>query len=230
MGDDACLGVGGLRWNHEFGDCGRCRGEPAAAVLARLAAPCPHPAGAERSHNLFTALAPSHAHACTVEHPLTAGAENSYNLFTVRRNADAASDEDRARLEVRLPVPPRPNARPRAAVACGPPGDGCRESGSSGGGIPGTPAPHDGMQTLPTALRLSRRRWGGTTWASLSTASSTAPWSCACQTRVRAAAKGRQHRPWHGRGRCLQGPRRAPARLLCAPPPPPPPPPPSSCC
>lgn len=29
-----------------------------------------------------------------------AGAENSYNLFTVRRNADAATDEERSRLEV----------------------------------------------------------------------------------------------------------------------------------
>ncbi len=28
------------------------------------------------------------------------GAENSYNLFTLRKNADAASDEDRNRLEV----------------------------------------------------------------------------------------------------------------------------------
>ena len=30
------------------------------------------------------------------------GAENSYNLFTLRKNSDAASDEDRNRLEVRL--------------------------------------------------------------------------------------------------------------------------------
>ena len=30
-----------------------------------------------------------------------AGAENSYNLFVVRRNPDAATDEDRSRLEVR---------------------------------------------------------------------------------------------------------------------------------
>ena len=30
------------------------------------------------------------------------GAENSYNLFTLRKNADAASDEDRNRLEVTL--------------------------------------------------------------------------------------------------------------------------------
>ena len=29
------------------------------------------------------------------------GAENSYNLFTVRKNSDAASDEDRRRLQVR---------------------------------------------------------------------------------------------------------------------------------
>ena len=28
------------------------------------------------------------------------GAENSYNLFTVRKNSDAAVDEDRGRLEV----------------------------------------------------------------------------------------------------------------------------------
>lgn len=28
------------------------------------------------------------------------GAENSYNLFTVRKNSDAASDEDRRRLQV----------------------------------------------------------------------------------------------------------------------------------
>ena len=28
------------------------------------------------------------------------GAENSFNLFTVRKNADAASDEDRTRLDV----------------------------------------------------------------------------------------------------------------------------------
>ena len=28
------------------------------------------------------------------------GAENSYNLFTVRKNSDAAADEDRNRLEV----------------------------------------------------------------------------------------------------------------------------------
>ena len=27
------------------------------------------------------------------------GAENSYNLFTVRKNSDAASDEDRRRLQ-----------------------------------------------------------------------------------------------------------------------------------
>ena len=33
--------------------------------------------------------------------PATAGAENSYNLFAVRRNPDAATDEDRSRLEVR---------------------------------------------------------------------------------------------------------------------------------
>lgn len=32
------------------------------------------------------------------------GAENSYNLFTVRKNSDAASDEDRRRLQ----VPPFP--------------------------------------------------------------------------------------------------------------------------
>ena len=30
------------------------------------------------------------------------GAENSYNLFTLRKNSDAASDEDRNRLEARL--------------------------------------------------------------------------------------------------------------------------------
>ena len=34
--------------------------------------------------------------------PLPAGAENSYNLFCVRKNADAATDEDRSRLEVCL--------------------------------------------------------------------------------------------------------------------------------
>jgi DNA damage-binding protein 1 len=28
------------------------------------------------------------------------GAENWYNLFTVRKNSDAATDEERARLEV----------------------------------------------------------------------------------------------------------------------------------
>jgi len=28
------------------------------------------------------------------------GAENSYNLFTVRKNSDAATDDERARLEV----------------------------------------------------------------------------------------------------------------------------------
>lgn len=28
------------------------------------------------------------------------GAENSYNLFTVKRNSDAATDEERARLEL----------------------------------------------------------------------------------------------------------------------------------
>lgn len=27
------------------------------------------------------------------------GAENNYNLFTLRKNSDAASDEDRSRLE-----------------------------------------------------------------------------------------------------------------------------------
>ena len=30
----------------------------------------------------------------------TTGAENNYNLFTVRKNSDAATDEDRSRLEV----------------------------------------------------------------------------------------------------------------------------------
>lgn len=30
------------------------------------------------------------------------GSENSYNLFTVRKNSDAASDEERRRLQARL--------------------------------------------------------------------------------------------------------------------------------
>lgn len=36
------------------------------------------------------------------------GAENSYNLFTVRKNSDAAADEERGRLEV---SPERHNSR-----------------------------------------------------------------------------------------------------------------------
>ena len=36
------------------------------------------------------------------------GAENSYNLFTVRKNSDAASDEDRRRLQVQPPLPSPP--------------------------------------------------------------------------------------------------------------------------
>lgn len=32
------------------------------------------------------------------------GADNSYNLFSVRKNADAANDEERGRLEVILVV------------------------------------------------------------------------------------------------------------------------------
>lgn len=31
------------------------------------------------------------------------GAENYYNLFTLRKNTDATTDEERARLEVLLP-------------------------------------------------------------------------------------------------------------------------------
>ena len=36
------------------------------------------------------------------------GAENSFNLFTLRANSDAASDEERAQLDVRgaPPLPP----------------------------------------------------------------------------------------------------------------------------
>ena len=32
------------------------------------------------------------------------GAENSYNLFALRKNSDAAADEDRSRLEARRPL------------------------------------------------------------------------------------------------------------------------------
>lgn len=39
--------------------------------------------------------------------PAFPGGENSYNLFTVRRNADAATDEDRSRLQARLAASPR---------------------------------------------------------------------------------------------------------------------------
>ena len=37
------------------------------------------------------------------------GAENSYNLFALRKNSEAAADEDRSRLEARL----RPYSKPR---------------------------------------------------------------------------------------------------------------------
>lgn len=91
--------------------------------------------------------------------PLLPGAENSYNLFTVRRNADAATDEERSRLEVR---------RCRSVVALLFLGPAC-------------PAFHS---VLCTAAAPYRRPLGGTTWASLSTASSTAHSSCACLTQV----------------------------------------------
>lgn len=69
-----------------------------------------------------------------------AGAENSYNLFAVRRNADAATDEDRSRLQVVMPVGVPLRLR-RAAVGCvGPATRGIRLPHSS----PGTrhaPAP-----------------------------------------------------------------------------------------
>jgi len=45
------------------------------------------------------------------------GAENSYNLFALRKNSDAAADEDRSRLEAR-----RPLGKPPASLA---PGAGC---------------------------------------------------------------------------------------------------------
>jgi len=42
------------------------------------------------------------------------GAENQFNLFTMRKNSDAASDEDRSKLQVifRSPLPPRQSSHP----------------------------------------------------------------------------------------------------------------------
>jgi len=90
---------------------------------------------------------------------LPAGAENSYNLFCVRKNADAATDEDRSRLEVRVG-----SWVDVSLLVCG----------------------QDDLLSKD-AVRLCClycRLWGGTTWASLSTASSTARSSCACQIQV----------------------------------------------
>ena len=52
------------------------------------------------------------------------GAENSFNLFTLRKNSDAASDEDRSVLEVSAPPPPPP--KPHSLLSCLPLASGKR--------------------------------------------------------------------------------------------------------
>ena len=139
--------------------------------------------------------------ACPARGHRTTGAENNYNLFTVRKNSDAATDEDRSRLEVRGWVGARWMAGGGGQGGCG--------AGAPGGGfehlVPwmgfprGVPVqlslcsrPATHVPPCPPPARhlpglLQHRPWGGTTWASLSTPSATAPSSCACPTRVRCA-------------------------------------------
>lgn len=86
-----------------------CTTATAAAAAARLAHTYTHACRHTRAFRFFTCL------------PFTpTGAENEYNLFVVRKNSDAATDEERARLEVR--GEPGGRACCTGAVSCwGPP-------------------------------------------------------------------------------------------------------------
>ncbi len=120
------------------------------------------------------------------------GAENSNNLFTLRKNTDAASDEDRARLEARLDTLLNTLSRVHSAgsaryrlVLRSSAVDAHHEAGNQQSKLAlvvleGVCWADTDNLFLPSEIctfYCGCRRWGSTTLASLSIASGMAPWS-----------------------------------------------------